>query len=71
MHYKIFAQDIEIEGRIFRSFGIRALSADNGIITQIPDVSADFAALNRLVRMMNIEKCELVHLKDIIEDFLH
>ncbi|MCC8131881.1 MAG: DUF6514 family protein [Oscillospiraceae bacterium] len=51
------------------TYGIIATGSD-GVIDEIPDISADREAVYELAELMNREQLSLVHFRDAIEDFL-
>lgn len=69
MHYEVFVSNAKLDAGNFESFGIEAIKNGGGVVKQIPDVSLDFTAVNKVVNMMNECKLEFVHLEAVIEDF--
>lgn len=65
--YLKFSHYIRIEERRVKTYGIAVLSVKTLEIRR--DVSIDGKAVKELVRKMNKEKIELVHLDSILEDF--
>lgn len=69
MEYKVFEHRIIIDGKSIKSYGIYVLK-NNNCISKIYDVSLNRAKVEELVFDLNFYEIELIHLKDIIEDFL-
>lgn len=65
--YLKFSHYIKIEKRRVRTYGIVVIFAN--VLEIRRDVSTDGKAVKELVRKMNKEKIELVHLDSIFEDF--
>ena len=69
MKYYAFLHFAKIENRIVKTYGI-AVVENKKIIRKIKDVSTDRKAIMRFVKNLNTSQIELVHLDDVIEDFL-
>ena len=65
--YMKFSHYIKIEKRRVKTYGIAVISAKKTEIRK--DVSTDRKALKQLVRRMNKDKIDIVHLNDILDDF--
>ena len=55
------------------AFGIAAVVEYNGVTTvleSISDISSDAKAVKRLVRLCNRHQLSLIHLMDVVSDFL-
>lgn len=65
--YLKFSHYIKIEKMRVKTYGIAVISAKGLVIRR--DMSTDGKAVKELVKRMNEDKIELVHLDDIIEDF--
>lgn len=70
MYYEVTAHQIMTDGKIFDSFGIRAVKRGGGILSELSDLSDDFTEVNDLVNLMNREKAELCHFEEVVGDFL-
>lgn len=55
----------------YLSFGISARNEKNEIIKEINDISIDETKMKRLIANCNKLKLSIVHINDIIEDFLN
>ena len=64
MPYQLISSELTIEGRTLPSYGIAC-----GDI-QVPHVSADKGRLSELIGKCNQLGLHVIHLMDIIEDFL-
>lgn len=69
MYYEVCAHNIISKGEGIECFGITAVQDGLGVVESFPDISDDYNAVSRLVRIMNEEKAEFVHIQSIIEDF--
>jgi len=69
MRYTVISGTLEIEGELRESFGI-GLRYGNEKVRDIPDISADRDAVDRMVSLFNETQPAEVHLFDIIEDML-
>lgn len=55
------------------SFGIAVAEEYNGVVTILKtfaDLSPNFADVKELVRLCNEQKLDLIHLDDVINDFI-
>lgn len=69
MKYHLFSHLTKIENRIFKTYGIVAI--ENLFCKKvIKDISMDRKAIKHLVKDLNDYQVELVHLDDIVEDFI-
>ncbi len=69
MKYIMFPHCIKIENRIIKTYGI--IAAENLFHKKvIKDISTDKKAIKHLVKDLNEYQVELVHLNDIVEDFI-
>ena len=70
----IVLKNTYINGDAIRvGYGIAAVEAYDGVTTvleSIDDISPDIAPVERLVELCNLHKLEVVHLKDVVDDFL-
>lgn len=67
--YFVMPGTTEIEGIAYTTYGIGALK--NGILQKhIPDVSTSFNEIKDLVLTCNENDLSLIHLDDVIEDFI-
>lgn len=67
--YCVVPGETTIENEVFRTYGIAAVK--NGVIIKcIPDISADFNKVKSLALMCTENNLSLLHLEDIVEDFL-
>lgn len=65
--YLKFSHCIKIEKRRAKTYGIATISAKGLEIRR--DVTTDGEALKQLVRRMNEDRIDVVHLDSILEDF--
>ena len=70
MKYVIFPHYTKIEGELIKTYGIIYFGRDK-LIKIVKDVSVSRSEVKKLVKDLNEYKVELVHLYDIIEDFLY
>lgn len=67
--YFVIPGTVEIEGETYTTYGIGAIQ--NGIMQKsIPDISTSFNKIKNLVLDCNDNGLSLIHLEDVIEDFL-
>ena len=69
MKYVAFLHFARIEKKIVKTYGI-AVIENKKCIRIIKDISMDRNAVKRFVKDLNDSQIELVHLDDVIEDFL-
>lgn len=70
LYYHTFKMHIEssLLG-IYDSYGL-VIEEDNVEIRVIPDLTCDFNSITKLADICNSEQVELVHIDDIVENFL-
>lgn len=69
MNYLLCKEKVKIEGHTVFTYGIKAY--DNGVmIKHISDVSLNYHAVKNLVSDLNKYKVDIIHLEDVIEDFI-
>lgn len=70
LYYRTFKMHIEnsLLG-IYDSYGL-IIEEDNVEIRVIPDLTCDFNSITELAELCTKEQVELVHIDDIIENFL-
>ena len=73
--YKIVKEECLQEGVLHKFYGVVAYQKDTTskkkkAITSVMNISCDKGNLKKLVKRCNKYKLELVHLNDVIEDFL-
>ncbi|MBQ8766982.1 MAG: hypothetical protein IJZ16_09270 [Clostridia bacterium] len=69
MKYVMFPHCVRIENKIIKTYGI-AVFQNKSLIRFIKDVSTDRKAVKQLVKDMNEYQIELVHIDDVLEDFI-
>ena len=69
MKYVLFRHFTKIENDIIKTHGIVVFNKLVPVRV-VKDISTDYEAVRELVSNLNNEKVELVHLDDILEDFL-
>lgn len=69
MRYVAMPHFTMIEKKIVKTYGIIAFK-NNIPVKVVKDVSLDVKAVQDLVKKLNENEVELVHLYDVIEDFL-
>lgn len=55
------------------SYGIAAIENCDGVISvlmSVSDISSDFCTVENLVNVCNAKELDLIHIEDIINDFL-
>ena len=62
--YSIIETIIESEGKQFKTYGVRCNECE------VPDLSADRSAVQKLVEKCNRLNLSPCHLKDVAEDFI-
>lgn len=68
--YKVKSEMIRTEeGGEYLSYGISVSLGDTEIIT-VSDVTTDSSALEGLAELCNEEELDVIHLEDVIQDFL-
>lgn len=65
--YLKFSHYIKIEKMRVKTYGIAVISAKGLVIRR--DMSTDGKAVKELVKRMNEEKIDVIHLDSILEDF--
>ena len=69
IRYKVIESQLELEGQKYTGYGI--VAEDNGTLIEImEDVSLNKEEIEELVRRCNEGSLELIHLKDVVDDFL-
>ena len=67
--YSVICEEmISEEGREYTAYGIRAESKDNALV--ISDISTEKEEINTLVELCNREELDIIHIYDVVEDFL-
>ena len=67
--YFIIPSKINIENVTYDTYGIGAIE-NNIIVDYILDLSIEFERVKSFVNMCNDNELSLIHLKDVVEDFL-
>lgn len=67
--YIVISNDYSTESESRVGYGIAA-AEDEKILESVCDLTPDLERIERLVRLCNEHKLELVHLKDVAEDFV-
>jgi hypothetical protein len=57
------------ESREYLAYGVRASLGDTEIAT-VSDVTTDGVSLTALVKLCNEEALDIIHMEDVIQDFL-
>ncbi|MEG1550668.1 MAG: DUF6514 family protein [Oscillospiraceae bacterium] len=71
MRYAISFKEIVDEcGNHQLCYGIDAINCSNEIVFSISDITFDMEKLQNFVCELNILKLELIHLRDVVEDFI-
>ena len=55
------------------SYGIAAIEICDGVISvlkSVSDISSDFSTVENLVNLCNVKELDLIHIEDVINDFL-
>lgn len=69
MKYIMFPHCVKIENKIIKTYGITVFQSKS-LIKVIKDVSTERKAVKQLVKDMNKYQIELVHIDDVLEDFI-
>ena len=68
--YFILPSKVVVEETLYNTYGIGAYS-DGMVVDYIPDLSPLFDKVKSLVNLCNEEKLSLIHLRDVVEDFIN
>ncbi len=70
IHYRIFEETRELEGRKYESFGVAAFNSEGDMICAVADISPDPEKAMRLARMCEDAALSPIHLIDAAEDYI-
>lgn len=68
--YQPVQEEKEIEGGAYTTYGIRVLDYEQKELLAISDISLDEQRVVSLCQLCNQEKLDILHIMDVIEDFL-
>lgn len=72
-HYVVVREDYLDDAHSRTAYGIAAVEECDGcpaVMQSVSDVCADFAPVQELVQCCNELQLDLIHLYDVVEDFL-
>lgn len=70
-NFSVFSSELENEDTSYIAYGLKAIDHINSVCLYINDISTNVHEVSNLCELCNKNQPAVIHLQDLIEDFLN